>query len=111
MSEAMRIAKKQLGELLKKNGKKVGDYEASAINDAAKKLIDKSPEIMDLAKQRVQEQQALASADLGDLLSGLTEKSTSTDDPRRRSGVSLAGGFDQYLIRGPWLPIRRCRAM
>lgn len=82
MSEAMRIAKKQLGELLKKNGKNPRDYEASALNDAAKKLIDKSPEILDLAKQRVQEQQALASADLGDLLSGLTEKSTATDDDR-----------------------------
>lgn len=74
MSEAMRIAKKQLAELLKKSGKKVGDYEVAAINDAAKKLLDKSPEIMELARQRVEEQRALASADLGDILGGLTEK-------------------------------------
>lgn len=74
MSEAMRIAKKQIAELLKKSGKKVGDYEVEAINSAAKALLAKSPEIMDLAKQRVAEQQSLAQADLGDLLSGLTEK-------------------------------------
>ena len=78
MAEAMRIAKKQIAELLKKNGKKVGDYEVEAINKAAKALLDKSPEIMDLAKQRVAEQQSLASADLGDLLSGLTEKPAAT---------------------------------
>lgn len=81
MSEAMRIAKKQIAELLKKSGKKVGDYEVEAINKAAKALLDKSPEIMDLAKQRVAEQQSLASADLGDLLSGLTEKPTPVAAP------------------------------
>lgn len=74
MSEAMRIAKKQIGELLKKNGKKIGDYEVAAINDAAKKLLELDPAILELARQRVAEQQSLASADLGDLLSGLTEK-------------------------------------
>jgi hypothetical protein len=74
MSEAMRIAKKQLSEMLRKAGKKVGDYEIAAINNAAKALLDKSPEIMALAKQRVEEQQALAQADLGDILGGLTEK-------------------------------------
>lgn len=74
MSEAMRIAKKQLGELLRKAGKKISDYEVTAINESAKKLLDKTPEIMELARQRVAEQQALAQADLGDLLSGLVEK-------------------------------------
>jgi hypothetical protein len=74
MSEAMRIAKKQIAELLKKSGKKVGDYTVETINGAAKALLAKDPAIMDLAKQRVEEQQALASADLGDILSGLAEK-------------------------------------
>ena len=74
MSEAMRIAKKQIAELLKKSGKKVGDYTVETINGAAKALLAKDPAIMDLARQRVQEQQALASQDLGDILSGLAEK-------------------------------------
>ncbi len=81
MSEAMRIAKKQIGELLKKNGKKIGDYEVAAINQAAKNLLDKDPAILELAKQRVAEQQSLASADLGDILSGLTEKPAPAPSP------------------------------
>lgn len=74
MAEAMRIAKKQIGELLKQNSKSIRDYEASALNEAARKLIAKDSAILTLAKQRVAEQQSLAQADLGDILSGLTEK-------------------------------------
>lgn len=74
LSEAMRIARKMVGEMLKKTGKKASDYEASALNQAAKNLIDKTPAIMETAKQRVAEQQALAGAEVGDLLSGLTLK-------------------------------------
>lgn len=90
MSEAMRIAKKQLGEMLKKSGKKIGDYEVSAINESAKKLLDRSPEIMELAKQRVAEQQALASSDLGDLLSGLTPKPVTEAEPAPTAAPSEA---------------------
>lgn len=74
MSEAMRIAKKQVSELIKKAGKKVTDYEASAINAAAKGLIDKDPQILEIAKSRVAEQQSLAQGELGDVLAGLTPK-------------------------------------
>lgn len=74
MSEALRIAKKQVGDMIRKKGKKVADYEASAITGAAQALIAKDPQILELAKQRVAEQQALASDDLGDILSGLVEK-------------------------------------
>lgn len=73
-SEAMRIAKKQVGELIRKSGKKVSDYEADAIVGAAKALIAKDSTIMDMARARVAEQQSLASEDLGDILSGLTPK-------------------------------------
>ena len=73
-SEAMRIAKKQVADLVRKSGKKVSDYEASAITAAAQALIAKDPAILDLARQRVAEQQSLAQADLGDILAGLTEK-------------------------------------
>lgn len=81
MSEAMRIAKKQIAELLKKSGKKVGDYTVETINGAAKALLAKDPAIMDLARQRVQEQQSLASADLGDILSGLAAKPEAAQPP------------------------------
>ena len=74
LSEAMRIAKKQVGELIKKAGKKPSDYEPAAINAAAKGLIDKDPQILAIARSRVAEQQTLASEDVGDLLSSLTPK-------------------------------------
>lgn len=84
MSEAIRIAKKQIGELLKKQGKKVGDFEAAAINEAAKNLLQKpehGEKIMAVARQRVEEQRALASEGLGDLLSGLTAKPAEAPAP------------------------------
>lgn len=74
MSEAMRIAKKQVSELIKKAGKKTSDYEPAAINAAAKGLIDKDPQILKIAKSRVAEQQSLAQGELGDVLEGLTPK-------------------------------------
>jgi hypothetical protein len=72
MSEAMRIAKDKLRELIKKAGKKPSDFTNETITAKAKELLDRQPEILALAKQRVAEQQALASADLD--LSGLETK-------------------------------------
>ncbi len=95
MSEAMRIAKKQLGEMLKKAGKKISDYEVSAINESTKKLLDRSPEIMELAKQRVAEQQALASSDLGDLLSGLTPKPPTAPESTEAASADAAPTSEQ----------------
>lgn len=74
MSEAMRIAKTKVTAALKSAGKKVSDYETSAINDAAKALIDRDAQIMELARARVAQSQELATGDLGDLLAGLQAK-------------------------------------
>jgi len=74
MAEAMRIARKQVAELIKKAGKKPSAYEPAAINAAAKGLLDKDPNIMEMAKARVAEQQSLASEDLSDILADLTPK-------------------------------------
>lgn len=77
MSEALRLAKKQIGELIKAKGGKVSQYPADQITAAAKKLLDKDPAILDLARQRVAEQQAMASQALpDDLLSDLVAKPT-----------------------------------
>lgn len=64
MAEAMRIAREKIFEHLKKKGKKRKDIESSAITEAAKKLIDKTPAILALAKQRVEETQAAAASEL-----------------------------------------------
>lgn len=75
MSEALRLAKKQIGDLIKAKGGKVSNYEPAQITEAAKKLIDRDPAILDLARQRVSEQQAMAANALpDDLLSGLVAK-------------------------------------
>jgi hypothetical protein len=68
MSEAMRIAKDKIWEHLKRKGVKRKDVEAPKVTEAAKKLLDKNPEIMELAKQRVAETQAAAASELGDIL-------------------------------------------
>lgn len=73
-SEAMNIARTKVKEALRKAGKKISDFEASAINGAAKALIEKDPSITELAKQRVAQVQEAATGDLGDVLSGLTPK-------------------------------------
>lgn len=76
MSEAMRMAKKQLGDLIRAKGKKVTDYEPAAITAGAKALLAR-PEgaaIMETARKRVEEQKALAAGDLGDLLDGMAVK-------------------------------------
>jgi hypothetical protein len=70
-AEAMRIAKAKITAALKGAGKKVADVEVSALNAAAKALIDRDPQITQLAQQRVQEQQALATGDLADLIGNL----------------------------------------
>lgn len=74
MAEAMRIAKTKVTTALKSAGKKISEYETSAINDAAKALIDRDPQIMELARARVAQSQELATGDLGDLLAGLQTK-------------------------------------
>lgn len=76
MSEAIRIAKKQIGDLIRTKGGKVTDYEPAAITNAAKALLGRpeGAQIMEVARARVEEQKQLASAGLGDLLSGLEMK-------------------------------------
>lgn len=74
LSEAMTIAKSQIRAALKKKGVKIATVEASAITEAAKKLIARDARIMELAKQRVEEAQSAAAEDLSDLVSGLPTK-------------------------------------
>ncbi len=74
LSEAMNIAKNQIRAALRKKGVKLASIDASAITEAAKKLLDRNPQIMELAKQRVEEAQAAATADLTDLVAAMPVK-------------------------------------
>lgn len=71
MTEAMNIARGIIKAALKRHGVKA---ESSAINEAAKKLIDRDEKIMELAKSRVAEQQAAASAELDALVADIPPK-------------------------------------
>ena len=75
MSEALRIAKSMIRDAIKAKGKK--NVDPKAINETARKLLVSEKHrdaIILLAKQRVAEQQAAASDDLGDLVSDLPVK-------------------------------------
>ena len=72
LSEALRIAKDKIRDHLKRKGIKLKDVEAPKITEAARKLIEKNPEIMELAKARVQETQAAAAESLDDVVAGVT---------------------------------------
>ena len=74
MSEAMSIARGQIRVALRKKGVKIASVDAAALTAAAKKLIDKNPQIMELAKQRVEEAQAAAADDLSELVADLPMK-------------------------------------
>jgi len=74
MAEAMSIAKGIIRAALKKKGKKVSEVDPKAINEAAKKLIDRDSTIVETAKARVAEAQAAASEDLSDLIADLPAK-------------------------------------
>lgn len=82
MTEAMRMARKIIDDLLRKKGKKPSDVTAEAKNDAAKRLLER-PEganILAAARQRIEEQKAL-SVDSDDLLAGLSAPpAEATDD-------------------------------
>ena len=84
MSEAMRMAKVKVRDKLAKAirtpghkyfGKKLSSFEASAISEAAKKLIDRDERIVELARMRVKELQEAASSDLEDLVADIPEAS------------------------------------
>lgn len=82
--EAMSIARDTVKDMIRKAGKKLSDYSATAISETAGKLLAhevKGPEIRELAKKRVAEMQSAAgqSVDL-DLLSGLEAKPTEEAD-------------------------------
>lgn len=72
-AEFMRLAKAQINAMLKKQGKKAS---GDAVTAAAEKLFasPKGTPILELAKQRVAEQQAIASDNLDDLIAEMPEK-------------------------------------
>lgn len=74
MAEAMNIARGQVRAAIKKKGLKLADVQATAITNAAKKLLEKNPEILELARARVEETKAVSTDDLSELVADLPMK-------------------------------------
>ena len=87
MSEAMRIAKKQIGDLIRAKGGKVTDYEPAAITNAAKALLGRpeGAQIMEVARARVEEQKSLASGSLEDLIGSMPTKPAEAPAPEAQA--------------------------
>lgn len=68
MKEAIDIARGKIKEALKAKGQRAED---AAVTRAAKKLIANNPAIMDLARQRVAQAQAVAASDLEEIISDI----------------------------------------
>lgn len=81
MSEAIKIAKAKLSASLKAAGKKVSDVDPAALTEAAKALVARDGAILELAKERVAQAQALATGDLGDLIASLPAKAAEATAP------------------------------
>lgn len=75
LAEAMNIARGQVRAAIRKKGLKLADVQATAVTNAAKKLIEKNPDILELARARVEETKAVSTDDLSDLVADLPMKS------------------------------------
>jgi hypothetical protein len=93
--EAMNLARDAVKKAIVASGKKIADFTAKAISEAAAKLIEKKPEYMEKAKARVAEMQAIAGNEVdSDILGDLTaaaEAETDTADTAEGADGSAEG--------------------
>lgn len=66
--EAMELARADVRAALVKAGKKLKDYKAAVISEAAKKLVDSKPRYRELAAERVAQMQEAAEASMADVM-------------------------------------------
>ena len=68
-AEAMRLATEAVKAMLRKAGKKVSSYDAKSIRDASRQYLERTPELIETAKARVEQAKAAIGdgADLADL--------------------------------------------
>jgi hypothetical protein len=80
-AEAISIAVDRLKEALKKAGKNLKDYSAKVLRENAEKLLARDPSIMEMARERVEENRAVATESLDDIVSGLVPEAPSAEAP------------------------------
>lgn len=91
--EAMNLARDAVKKAITASGKKIADYSAKAISEAAAKLLEKKPEYREKAKERVAEMQAIAGGEVdSDILGALTE--AQANEPTEADANAEAGAAD-----------------
>jgi hypothetical protein len=94
LAEAMELARDSIKDTLRKAGKKLADFKASAISKAAEKLLahpEKGPEFKELARQRVEQMRSAASDEVDtDLLDLINAEQAGADTPAPDAGKGEA---------------------
>lgn len=78
--EAMELARDAVRKGILASGKKISDYKAAAISEAAAKYLEKKPELRELARKRVEEMRANAETSLGDDILGALDAAQASGD-------------------------------
>lgn len=73
LAEAISIALEKIKEAIKRAGANVSDYDAKDLRVKAKELAERTPDIMELARERVKENQAVASDSLDAIMGSLAK--------------------------------------
>lgn len=81
-SRAMDIAREKVKSGLAKAGKKIGDFSAKQISEAAAKALEAHPEWTNLAKQQYEAEQSLAESTLDDVVGGMVPNPEPADQPQ-----------------------------
>lgn len=96
-SEAMNLAREHVKKTITKAGKKLSDYTAKAISEAAGKLVEQNPSFREAAKKRVEEMRSIASDSVGeDIMAVLAnaQADANTDTPQGE-GAEESGATEQ----------------
>jgi hypothetical protein len=71
LAEAISIALDKIKDAIKKGGGNVSDYDAKDLRANAKVLAERTPEIMEAARETVKRNQAIAATSLDDIMANL----------------------------------------
>lgn len=92
MTEARRIAKGIVKDMIKENGEKVSHYEASEITKAANQLIEEDPSIIELAKENIEKRKTKTPSKAKELFAGIkiSEKLVAKAEAKKKAGKVLS---------------------
>jgi hypothetical protein len=87
-TEAMRLAKNMVKDLIRNSGQKIGAYTAKELTAAAKVVLERNPHLMDLAKKNLAERATEAKGTKALDLSGLFGSKATSDEVKAKPKVA-----------------------